>query len=179
MDFHIIPECFVDTNLIETIAPPTDKKQGYNHGKGCSTVAKKMLEEKALKEGFAVGIIDKDKKEIRYLLEFDEIIEKDYLKLFKHPKKHHYFIQIMPVVEKWILRNAEEVDVTLSDFNLPNELEQLKIITKKRTSREDPNLKNLFKELKRKEARGVMTLSKWVTYLKEENYKVDSAFFKK
>jgi hypothetical protein len=178
MDFNIIPECFVDTNLIETIAPPTDKKQGYNHGKGCSTVAKKMLEEKALKEGFAVGIIDKDKKEIRYLLEFDEIIEKDYLKLFKHPKKHHYFIQIMPVVEKWILRNAEEVDVTLSDFNLPNELEQFKMISKKRTSREDPNLKNLFKELKRKEASGIMTLSKWVTYLKKENYKVDIDFFK-
>jgi hypothetical protein len=60
MDFHIIPECYLDTNLIETLVPP--EGDGYNHQMGCPNVAKKMTEGKALKDGFALGIIDKDKK---------------------------------------------------------------------------------------------------------------------
>ncbi len=39
MDLSVLPECYVDTCLIETIVPP-DKH--YNHQKGTGTVAKKM-----------------------------------------------------------------------------------------------------------------------------------------
>ena len=49
MDLHILPECYVDTNLVETIAPPT--KSGYNHKKGCDNVVKAMQETNALKDG--------------------------------------------------------------------------------------------------------------------------------
>ena len=41
MDLAIIPECFVDTNLIETLIPPISQ---YNHQKGCGTVTKVMKE---------------------------------------------------------------------------------------------------------------------------------------
>jgi hypothetical protein len=60
MNFAIIPECYVDTNLVETLVPPTGR--GYNHQHGCGTVTKVMKERFA--DGFAVGIIDKDKKEL-------------------------------------------------------------------------------------------------------------------
>jgi hypothetical protein len=178
MDFNIIPECYVDTNLVETIAPPTEKR-GYNHQKGCGTVAKKMQDDNALKDGFAVGIIDKDKKEIKYLNVFEEITNWDnQLKLLKHPQKHHYFIQIIPAIEKWILVNAQEVDIDLKEFDLPNEIEGLKKYAKRTTSKFDEKFRKLFRELKRREASGVMTLSKWIVYLKKENYKVDTDFFK-
>lgn len=36
----IIPECYVDTNLVETLVCPA----GCNHQKGCNQVAKVMQE---------------------------------------------------------------------------------------------------------------------------------------
>lgn len=40
-DNFIIPECYIDTNLIEALVPP---QKGYNHQKGCPAVAKCMME---------------------------------------------------------------------------------------------------------------------------------------
>lgn len=40
-DNFIIPECYIDTNLIEELVPP---QKGYNHQKGCPAVAKCMME---------------------------------------------------------------------------------------------------------------------------------------
>ncbi len=176
MDFHIIPECYVDTNLIETIVPPTGR--GYNHQKGCSMVAKTMREHAQLRDGFAVGIIDKDKKELDYALQFDEIIEKVQLKLLKHPQKHHYFILIVPAMERWILNNAAEVGVDLVDFELSNDLNKLRELSKKMTTKKDTRFKNLFGELRRKEASGVRILQKWVSYLKENPYNADLDYIK-
>lgn len=176
MDFHIIPECYVDTNLIETIVPPFGR--GYNHQKGCSTVAKTMREHALLRDGFAVGIIDKDKKELDYALLFEEIVDKGQLKLLKHPQKHHYFILIVPAMEKWILNNAAEVGLNLGDFELSNDLNELRIQSKKMTTKQDPRFKKLFRELKRKEASGVMILYDWISYLKENNYAANMDYFK-
>ena len=179
MDFNIIPECYIDTNLIETIVPPSDKKRGYNHQKGCATVAKVMQEAKLLKDGFAVGIIDKDKKEIAYTRNFVEIADEGQLKLLKHPQKHHYFILIIPAMEKWILNNAAEVGINLEDYNLPSDLVSLCQITKKVTSKDDAKFKPLFKDLKKKEASGVVKLADWIRYLKETNFHADMNYFKK
>lgn len=176
MDFHIIPECYVDTNLIETIVPPSGR--GYNHQKGCPNVAKTMREHAQLRDGFAVGIIDKDKKEVAYAKEFVEIVDKEQLKLLKHPGKHHYFILIVPAMEMWILNNAAEVSVDLTSFELPNDLNKLRDQAKKMTTKQDQRFKNLFRELKRREASGVMILQDWLVYLKENNYNVDVDYFK-
>ena len=54
-ELYIIPECYVDTNLIETLVPTA---KGYNHQKGCNNVVKVMKEK--LSDKFAVGIVDKD-----------------------------------------------------------------------------------------------------------------------
>ena len=55
-ELYIIPECYVDTNLLETLVPTA---KGYNHQKGCNNVVKVMKEK--LADEFAVGIVDKDK----------------------------------------------------------------------------------------------------------------------
>ncbi len=62
-DLSILPECYVDTNLLETLVPP---HKGYNHQKGCGTVVQRM--QGKLQDCFAVGILDKDKKITPYLV---------------------------------------------------------------------------------------------------------------
>ncbi len=168
LDYLVIPECYADTTFIETIVPP-DNQRGYNHQMGCSKVANKMQSD--LNDDFALGIIDKDKRSVRYLDEFSLITNKQSLFLYKHPNKHHYIIQIYPAIERFILESCSEVDIDLSDYGLKNDLEGLKEKTKKQTSKKDPQLIQLFKELKNRNAEQVVTLSRWINYLKENNFR--------
>lgn len=168
LDYLVIPECYTDTTFIETIVPP-DNQRGYNHQMGCSKVASKMQSD--LKDDFALGIIDKDKRSVKYLDEFTLIEKRKSLFLYKHPEKPHYVIQIYPAIERFILESCIEVDLDLSDFGLMNDLEGLKQKTKKQTSKRDPQLIKLFRELKNRNPVEVVTLSNWITYLKENNYK--------
>jgi hypothetical protein len=64
-DLDIIPECYIDTNLIETILNIKGYyTEGVNHQKGCNTVVKTMNGQK-LKNDFALGIVDADNKRSR------------------------------------------------------------------------------------------------------------------
>ncbi len=176
MDLHIIPECYVDTKLIKVAVPPQTK---YNHQKGCSNVVNTM--QKNFTDAFAVGIIDKDKQIQVYVEQFAVLYDvPNVLQLLKHPDKHHYLIFICPAVEKWILLNAAEVNLSLTDFGLPHNFNQLKTITKtSKSENDDPystNLQQLFKEIKRKESRYWMVLSFWIDYLKDKSYNADLAF---
>ena len=172
IDLSIIPECYVDTNLIETIVPT---KMGYNHQKGCGTVTKLM--QGKLKDKFAVGIVDKDKKELKYADEFEKIAETGDMQLFRHKdaKIHHFLIFITPAVEKWIINNANTAGISLEQFELSSDLKELTKMTKKMTSKNDPNFKRLFRTLKECNVRSIVILSEWITYLKEKSYNTDSA----
>lgn len=166
VNYAIIPECFADTNLIETI---TNSYNSFNHQKSCNEVSRVMQSPKLI-NSFAVGIIDKDKREINYLSQFKLVVESEDLFLFKHPDKHHYIIQISPAIEKMILKAAEEVGIKIEMFGLPSEFEQLKRITKRQTSRNNPSLRSLFIELKNRKVSQIITLAKWITYLKQNTY---------
>lgn len=165
VNYAIIPECYTDTNLVETI---TGSFNTFNHQKSCNEVSKTM--QKRLADSFAVGIIDKDKKEIKYLDEFVLAASAEDLFLFKHPVKHHYIIQISPAVEAFILKSAEEVGINLETFGLPNDFNSFKRLSKRQTSKTDSNLRRLFSQLKNKKASQIVTLSNWILYLKEKNY---------
>jgi hypothetical protein len=165
VNYAIIPECYTDTNLIETI---TGMFNTFNHQKSCNEVSKTM--QNKLADSFAVGIIDKDKRQIKYLEEFELVTSARDLFLFKHPLKHHYIIQISPAVESFILKSANEVGINLNSFGLPDDLDGLKRITKRQTSRNNPNLHRLFTQLKNKKAPQIVTLSNWISYLKENTF---------
>ncbi len=89
MDNHILPECYLDTNLIETLVPP---KKGYNHQKGCNEVIRIM--QKKFIGRFAVGIldIDKDSPDKLHKKQFDFMDEKHNVKLYKHQSENHYLL---------------------------------------------------------------------------------------
>ncbi|MBN8825800.1 MULTISPECIES: hypothetical protein [unclassified Spirosoma] len=173
MDLHVIPECYIDTKLLKIAVPPRGR---YNHQKGCTNVVKQMQEK--LSGDFALGLIDKDKKILKYTEEFDTVIEvKDRLELLKHPSRHHYLIFISPAQEKWIIAVAEEVGLSLTEFNLPHDFNQLRDITKtSKSENDDPhsaNFQQLFKEIKKKQSRYLKVLSFWVSYLKDNPYSAD------
>ncbi len=172
MDNHIVPECYIDTMLIQILVPPQNKLR-YNHQHGCFDVSNEM-ESKGLKDKFAVGIIDNDKKKAKYLSGFDEITKVDgSLTLLKHTNKHQYCIEITPAVEIWILKVCEEIGIDLREYGLPNELRELKRITKGLTTIKDERFIKLFKRMKESENEKVRKLIHWVSLLKKDNYQVD------
>jgi hypothetical protein len=169
MDKLVIPECFADTLLIETLVPT---KKGYNHQRSCFKVEAIM---KGL-NSFALGIIDKDKKQIKYLDKFKIVdkVEGDLI-LWRHVENeiHHWIIQICPALERLILKICETENIDLSRFG-ENALNGIKYFTKSASRPNDPILQSLFNEINKKnENINVRKLKYWITLLKEKNYQVD------
>ncbi len=170
IELSIMTECFADTLMIETFLP---SKKRYNHKHSCYQVEKEMVTGK-LKDKFAVGIIDKDKKRIKYLDEFD-IIDKveNSLILWAHKNddKHHYFIQIDTALEKWIVNICTKENISQEEISF--DLEELKKYTKKQSSIKNESLKLLFEQMKSKtENLSVRRLTAWIKLLTEKNYNV-------
>lgn len=86
---YVIPECYVDTNLIEYLL-----SAGVNHQHSCSKVVGQLRTTFA--DRFAIGIIDKDKVEQGYIKECDVVAKTRHLTLMKHHKWHQYLITIAP-----------------------------------------------------------------------------------
>jgi hypothetical protein len=164
-ELAVIPECFVDTCLAETITNATH----FNHQKGCGTVSKLMQEK--LKDKFALGIVDKDKKLLPYLIEFDLVGSQGSLFLYKHRNKSHYIIQIFPAIEKFILKAVDEKGIHLADYNLPNTLTELTKITKNITSKKSPVFKQLFQMLA--DTTEFLLLAEIIGYLASNTYNCD------
>lgn len=165
-ELYIIPECYVDTNLLETLVPTA---KGYNHQKGCNNVVKVMKEKFA--DEFAVGVVDKDKRQIRYVDEFEEVAHTDSLFFYKHPDKAHYLVMVSPAVDGFILKCAEDVKMDMGQFGLSSDLKSFTEQTKKVSSKEDVTFKNLFQKLKK--ADEVVVLKNALKYLKENKYQLD------
>jgi hypothetical protein len=168
MDEHIFSECYADTVLIEKLVPPTSR---YNHQKGCSTVALRMKEMNA----FALGVIDRDKKEIKYLEEFELINEVDNsLKLWKHKGRPQYFIQICPALEKWMIDVCNQGGIDMTEFELSNDFKELSRTTKSIASSKDKRINNLCAAIaERDDIEAIRRLKAWIKYLKAKNYDAD------
>jgi hypothetical protein len=165
MDEHIVPECYFDTVLVKAIL----QRKNINHQKTCYKVESVV---RAI-DDFAVGIIDKDKRELGYLKECIIEISHEHLILWKHRAKQHYFIQLVPAIEIWILNASKECNLNLEEFGMRNDLESLKQFTKHKTASENENLRNLCKILVNSDSQTIKTLSKWLKYLFNENRNAD------
>jgi hypothetical protein len=170
MEKLVMSECYADTLLIEALVP---SERGYNHKMGCFKVEAEMKTGK-LRDRFAVGILDNDKRQIKYLDEFALIDQiEGFLKLWKHTVRNHYVIQICPALERWIIKVCEIRSINLLDFGLSSELKELTNYTKTRSSLEDEKLKNLFNVIsENNDVDLVNKLRNWIRILKERNYNV-------
>ena len=167
-DWHIVPECYIDTNLAEFLL----ESHGVNHQKGCNAVAKKMMESN-LKDQFSIGIIDNDKRQHSYVSEFEEIAHTQHVALLKHRERPHYFIRISPAMDQFILDCANEQGVNLKDYGLPSELEDFTKVTKDVNVKNDYRFKSLFHALE--DSKEISKLRSVLNYLNDKQYKCDTA----
>lgn len=179
MENHIVPECYVDTMLVGAFLI-VGKNKRLNHKHGCFNVGKE-LEKGDLKDKFGVGIIDNDKRQVDYLKQFKEVgkvcygteNEVDAVILLKHTEKPHFFIQICPAIENWIIQICRESKIDLKNFGLTDSLNELKRITKSQSTMFDERFIKLFKAMRQSENVGVKRLELWLKILFEKNYQVD------
>jgi hypothetical protein len=165
----IIPECYVDSCLIEVLLYAN--REHVNHQKGNGTVAHEMKNKFA--NDFCIGIIDEDRKQLDYLAEFNLEINANDLKLWKHRFWPQYMIQICPVMEDWILSISSQIGVNLQDYGLPEAMIDLKKVTKSVASKTDQRFIQLFKDLVKKESKSAIKLKNWLEYLKANKYNAD------
>lgn len=159
----IIPECYIDTNLVETLVCTG----GCNHQKGCNQVAKIMQEKFA--DRFATGIIDADKRRPGYLNEFREIAASEHLKLFRHSTRPHFIILVHPAADGFILSCAKVAQINMADYELSPILKEFTGQTKNVMSNKDARFKRLFKSMK--DVGEMKLLESLLDYLVRNTYK--------
>lgn len=166
---QVMPECFVDTNLIEYLL-----NAGVNHQHCCSQVVGQLKSK--FVDKFAIGIIDKDKVQLGYIQECDIIAQTEHLTLMKHRERHQYLITIAPAVDKFVLDCAREQMVDVTAFGLPSELKKFTKESKKVSSNSDPRFKSLFAAIK--DHIEIRSLKITLKYLCENQYHSDSEYLK-
>jgi len=163
-DWHIVPECYIDTNLVEFLLA----SHSVNHQKGCNNVAKMMMESN-LKNQFSIGVIDNDKRQHSYVREFDEIAHSKHISLLKHRERPHYLVKIDPAMDQFIMDCAAEQNINLHDYDLPSELEEFTKATKDVNVKSDRRFKALFKALD--SSKEMVLLRSVLNYLNTQQYK--------
>ena len=158
----VIPECFVDTNLISSLLGDI----GVNHQKGCTRVTGVM--DKHLADRFAIGVIDADKVTPGYLAKLRKVTSLQHLCVYKSDVRPHYIITIHKAVEDFILDEAHKAGISLSAYGLPDTLDALKKLTKKVGSDKDERFRALFRELD--SVGEVAALKELLLYLRSEGY---------
>ncbi|MBX9782391.1 MAG: hypothetical protein K2X48_03760 [Chitinophagaceae bacterium] len=155
-------------------------KDGVNHTKGNATVVKKVKEK--FDDLFCVAIIDKDRRDIDFIKDACEYIDcggfDSYFKLFKRNGKPHYFIQIVPVIEEWIVKVSAELEIDLDETELGvSTIDDLMKLSKTTSSKNDVRFVSLFKRLvkvsEEKQYLPVIKLKKIILFLLDKNYQGD------
>lgn len=71
-------------------------------------------------------------------------------------------------MDGFLLKCAEELNLSLPDFGFPDKLIDFTSITKSVTSKNDKAFKKLFKAMEK--ASEMLVLKKWLEYLKKNQY---------
>ncbi len=167
-DLHILTECYIDTLLAKVLSPP---KKDYNHQHNCTKVLGAM--KNSFQDKAAFGIIDDDKSAPKDLELFSLLKQHNkQLSIYKHDNKSHYVVKIGKAAEDFILKNAERCKITLSEYDLPSDLEELRKLTKHINSLKDAEtkFKKLFSALKQNENSDFYKLAQWIEQFKISPY---------
>lgn len=159
---QILPECYVDTNLVQVIM----QIKGVNHQNSCGQVTNVLQQQ--FKDRFAVGIIDNDKRQSDYSKESIVIARSKELTLCKHKDSHHYLVKINNIMERFIINCAKEQGVDLNQYDIPSDLEGLKKITKTKDSLNNPKLQIAFKAISH--SNEMVLLKEVLEYLNSNRY---------
>lgn len=144
--FDVFPECNVDTNLVGYIIG------GYAKHKSCCNEVVKAVNSA---DGFAVGIIDDDKRRATMDDGFKEyeLAERadgvhHHVSLFIHDDGKRYMFTVKPAMDKFIFDAAKNEGVSLAEMGFPVSFEDFKKATKRIQAATDSNLRRLFDRIK-------------------------------
>lgn len=173
MEFDILPECYVDTNMVVTLLNIGHIHcKSVNHCKGCNKVARDMTTK--LSDKFALGVIDNDKRQHTYTSEFDLLGSTGHIEFLKHHVRPHFLIRITPAMDKFILDIAMEESVDVKAYNLPDRLENFKKLSKDSSAKENDNMRSLFKKLRNNKE--LQTFRSVLVYLYNHKYTYDITY---
>lgn len=161
---NVLPECYVDTNLIEYLLDA-----GVNHQHCCSKVVGQL--NTTFANSFAIGIIDKDKVQMGYVSECDQIAKTSHLTLYRHKTRSQFLITVSPAIDGFVLDCAKQEGVDPQSFGIPSELKEFTRKSKSVTSNTNPQFRSLFVALK--DNGEISALRSTLRYLCEHKYEVD------
>ncbi|TAE85675.1 MAG: hypothetical protein EAY81_06270 [Bacteroidetes bacterium] len=142
MDTRLIPECYLDTALIEVLGYPSPSHQQNN-----SNVLK-ALDAKGYNNTVGIGVIDRDKTQPKKLeTEYSLVKKVGDISIYRKDDSKRFVI-VHPNIEKWILEVGEKADVSPEDYGVPSDLKALKSISKSAKIQSNPNVRNYINALK-------------------------------
>ena len=147
--YEVYPECNVDTNLVGHILG------GYpKHKSTCNEVTKAVNNA----DGFAIGIIDADKRQATMDPGFVEVnkldlsspneYEHDHVTMYVHKDCKRYMFTVKPAMDMFILHAAQHQGVDMKSEGFAANLDGFKKQTKRIQAAEDPQLRKLFDKIK-------------------------------
>ncbi len=161
---RFLPECDIDTLLVHTIL---QSKIIPNHKKNINKVVAAMNAE--YNQLFCVGVVDIVKDFDKHKKNFSEISNfKEQVVLYKNDNSNQYIVYIKNGIEKFIWNSCQELKIELTQFDLPNNYEELVQITKhplRWSNEQKENLRLLFKHLIKQDNTGFFILANWLQYL--------------
>jgi len=167
---HFVPECFFDTVLLKKLL---HTKKRLMHRKGCNNVVND-LDSKRLKDKFAVGLIDKDKRELDYLKSCTVLYNADKIILWKHKDRLQFVIQLNPPLENWVISILDEQGLRIEDFGYPRDFKKLKKQIKEDIENEnDDKLNKLINAVIKTDCQTIKKIKSFLIYLKKKNYQTD------
>lgn len=160
-EFHLIPECFADTEMVRIIFKDLENCN-LNHASGISEVSK-ALQKKDFPNYLNIGFVDKDKKNTpRYLDEFELVEQVVNVSLKKHPQTNDYLFIVNPAIEKFLLSELSEINKHPSEYHLPDDFISFKKTLKKTRIQNHQGYKNMVSDLVKSETTGITFMRKMI-----------------
>jgi hypothetical protein len=144
MQVRVISECHVDTALARFFVQDAIL---VSHESGQGNVGNAMKKATNQDNIVLIGWIDDDKIKHSYFNDFQTIIHENNIIFKQKDNKNEYLIVIQPAAEKFLLEAANEVNLHLSPYNLPEDFKGFKNRLKNPSIEKDADFQNFIRDL--------------------------------
>lgn len=163
-EFHLIPECFADTEMVRIIFKDLESCN-LNHASGISEVSK-ALQKKDLPNYLNIGFVDKDRKNVPFYLDEFEIVEQVANVAFKkHPTSNDYLFIVDPAIERFLLNELSEIGKMPAEYHLPDDFKGFKKMLKKTSIQYHDGYKIMINDLLKSKTGGITFIRKMLLAL--------------
>jgi hypothetical protein len=157
-DLQVMPECYADTILALLFIP---NREIVVHIFGISNVAKEMQESADRHDNQTlVGLVDNDKRVPPYLSTFNTILEENRVIFKRNGVTNHYLIVVDKAIESFLIWNARQVNLALTDYGFTEDVKQFGKSLKATAVGGNENYLRLLTDLYIRQAPGLITLQR-------------------